>query len=526
MRLPGSLRLRPTGIFLILLAAACLSEALLSLGWRMAHDAPLLAYAAFLMNEHGLFPYRDFFETSMPGTFALHAAIGALFGYGDLGFRILDLLWLAALMAITWRILSAFGRHAAWAGSLLFALAYFQQGPAMSFQRDYAALLPVACAVLVAVASRAAGGTASFFAIGFLFGLAGTVKPHLLIGLPPLMFYAWTRDAGPEAGAEAGSSTLGAVPAAATTAAGASVPMAASLVWIWWNGAWPRFSEMVFSYLPLHLRLTGEHRTVDGIERIGYLAFEYRRLGGHALWLLPATFGILAVLGRPSTPRRERRLAYLLAGLAALYSLYPVLSGQFFAYHWTPFLYFVIVASALCFAPDRDGDAEAEGPPRPAAPAVLVLSSLLLVAPPAELVRQLRGLGASPPEAGRADAVAAYLRENSHPGDTVQPLDWTGGAIHGMLLARSRLATSFLYDYHFYHHVSDPLVRALRWRFIRELDAAAPRFIVEVPEEKPWVWGPDTTREFPELQARLARDYAVRLDRGGVRVYERHPIAP
>lgn len=57
---------------LFVLATTLLIKAYSSLTWRMEHDTPLLYYAAFMMDKHGLIPYRDIFETSMPGTFAFH----------------------------------------------------------------------------------------------------------------------------------------------------------------------------------------------------------------------------------------------------------------------------------------------------------------------------------------------------------------------------------------------------------------------------------------------------------------------
>jgi hypothetical protein len=67
----------------------------------MEHDTPLLHYVAFLMDQHGRFPYRDVFET-MPGAFAMHFVIAKLFGYGDVAFRTVDLVLLGLLCAATY----------------------------------------------------------------------------------------------------------------------------------------------------------------------------------------------------------------------------------------------------------------------------------------------------------------------------------------------------------------------------------------------------------------------------------------
>lgn len=79
-----------------------LAELALSLNWRMEHDTPLLHYVAFLIDQHDFVPYKDVFETSMPGTFLFHLAIGKTLGYGDTAFRVVDIAYLMLLLTATW----------------------------------------------------------------------------------------------------------------------------------------------------------------------------------------------------------------------------------------------------------------------------------------------------------------------------------------------------------------------------------------------------------------------------------------
>ena len=110
------------------------AEVTLSLKWRMVHDTPLLHYVAFLVDRFDSVVYRDVFETSMPGTFLFHLAIGKVVGYGDAGFRAIDLAWLGTLLAVTWLLMARFGQRVAWGSTVLFGLSYFQYGPSMSLQ--------------------------------------------------------------------------------------------------------------------------------------------------------------------------------------------------------------------------------------------------------------------------------------------------------------------------------------------------------------------------------------------------------
>jgi hypothetical protein len=113
----------------------------------------------------------------------------------------------------------------------------------------------------------------------------------------------------------------------------------------------------------------------------------------------------------------------------------------------------------------------------------------------------------SQPKNGVPNEVAKFLSKHLEPGDTVQPLDWTGGAVHGMLMARARLATRFMYDFIFYHFPSKPYVVRLRQEFIGELTRSRPKYIIDVYIDKPWPTGANTTRKFPELHEFLATHY-------------------
>ena len=93
-----------TGV-LALLGLLLAASIVLSLGWRPQHDTPLLHYVAFLIDRHGFVPYRDVFETSMPGTLMIHLFIGKLLGYSDAAFRVVDIVCLSALLTMTWLLM-------------------------------------------------------------------------------------------------------------------------------------------------------------------------------------------------------------------------------------------------------------------------------------------------------------------------------------------------------------------------------------------------------------------------------------
>ena len=122
---------------------------------------------------------------------------------------------------------------------------------------------------------------------------------------------------------------------------------------------------------------------------------------------------------------------------------------------------------------------------------------------------------------GRVDQIAAFLEKNARPGATVQPLDWTGGALQGMLIAGVRVATPFIYYFQFTHHVSTPYIQSLRQRFISDLNVSQPQFIIDMGDYNTVITGADTTADFPELQAIIAHDYTVVYKENGYMIYQR-----
>jgi len=505
------------------LAALLGLQAGLSLRWRIEHDTPLLHYAAFLMDAHGRFPYRDIFETSMPGAFAFHYAVVKLFGYGDAVFRLVDLALLGLLLGVTYAFMRRFGRAVGLAAAATFGLLYLSKGQTMTLQRDYLGTIPVACALLcIPRGTGKAAGPARFAAAGALFGAAALLKPHLALGLPfvagALLAFRW------EARARSWPDFF---KCAALCGLGLLLPLLLAALWLYANSALAGFASIFFNYLPLHVALTGAQEELTGFDRAFYLVEQTLRFGGYGPVLLCALFAGYHFAAQATQARATVTSYAAVALCAAAYLVYPALGGKFWDYHFMPTAYFLTLAASLCFfAPT----------PAPRADAARALRTLLPVAAFGAAVclqlnlprycvdtfKTLRpGYVAVPPKAGRVDEIAGVLRGRLGPSDTVQPLDWGHGVIHAMLLARAPLATEFLYDYHFYHHTSSPLIQGLRREFLAQLEQSAPRFIIETKADKPWFRAPEAPGGFPELYRYVEAHYAVAAEGHGYVIYER-----
>jgi len=458
-----------------------------------------MIYAGWMV-VHGAIPYRDFFDMNMPGTYFIMAAMGRIFGWSDFGFRVFDLLCLASISISTLLWMRQFGNLPALAASVAFPLWYLACGPGMSVQREYLALVPFAVMLTVATADTRCGWfnpVLRNFSAGLLTGMAILIKPQfLLLSLPILIVLL-----------QSPPTSVSMHRRAVAFIGGISIPLSVVFLYLLYAGGLRPFVDMAINYWPLYTHMSGGHEPISGLHRFLYIVG--KTLEGLMTFHAPMAVVGLMVLSSDKT-QHERYGDVMIGSLIAAAAIYPALSGQFWGYHWIPFTYMALCAASL------------------AARVVPVEGwNIAGIVPIIAVILMLLGLSAGVyhylqwpwenndnckdnlPKGGVPDEVCRFLRTHLKAGDTVQPLDWTGGAIHGMLMAQAPLATRFMYDFHFYHHISNPYIGKLRREFINELVVKKPRFIIQVLKNKPWPTGRDTTREFPELQAFLEQHYTT-----------------
>jgi hypothetical protein len=293
--------------------------------------------------------------------------------------------------------------------------------------------------------------------------------------------------------------------------------LALPFLWLWKKGGLPYFWEMATSYLPLHLHLTGKHFTISGVQRWNYLFQKYREFGGMQGLFIPICLGMYLAFTSYKKDTPKRKLVILLFALLCLYSIYPVFAGQFWDYHWIPFIYFGCLCASLIMLPIASASSPLYKRIIPLIGFVILLLTTIHYAPDFRL--QISGHPPAPPKEGRVDEIANYLKEHLRPGDKVQPLDWTGGVIHGMLISEAVIATPYILDYYFYHHVSHPYIRELRRRLIKGLKKEKPRYIIYMAAtQRPR--GEDTSRRFPKLFELIDKNYSIAYEGNKFTIYE------
>lgn len=481
-------------LFSVALASLFLGYEWLMLQWPLIREAHFLHYIAYLINEHNFVPYRDVLETSWFGTLLFHMAIGKIFGYTAIDFRCADILFLALLLLVTWKILRHLDIWLAWIGTLSFGLLYLHYGPANTLQRDYVLLLPVATALFIALQTQRHPDMRAFI-IGACFGAAASIKPHAAIGLPAIMALLYSQS----------GELRSWLRQLCYCVIGGCTSFGAGLLWLWKTGGLSAFIDMSLDYLPLYQELNGAHQMTTAAERwqntLHWWSF--------FLWKWPYLVTTALIYGYYNTEKssQQRALVYTLVALTICYNIYPLISGKFWDYHWIPYSYFAMLSSAVLIMPPRSKTTGSK----------LLSLTLILYFFYALSSQYFPGRGLQDQinrypditidQTFEAD-VAKFIRLHLQPGETIQPIDQGGPSTLYLLQSGAPLATPYLGSFLFLHHIHEPYVQNAQAQFLNDLQTKPPKlFLVMTDFTRPS--GPDTIPAIPQLQEFLQAHYQV-----------------
>ncbi len=144
--------------------------------WPVLRDTSIMHYVIFLM-DHGLKPYQQITDNNLPGAYLMERWGMALFGRGDLAWRMCDFFLLAAITFA----MSVMARPYDWLAGLygggMFALLHGSEGPDFPVEREeiLTALLVVGLALLFTSLRRHSPWLMLLF--GFMSGMASSIKP-------------------------------------------------------------------------------------------------------------------------------------------------------------------------------------------------------------------------------------------------------------------------------------------------------------------------------------------------------------
>jgi len=481
----------------IITGMAALAAALASLSWRMVHDVPVMLYLSKMV-MNGAMPYRDFFDMNLPGSYLVYGLIVKVLGATDFAVHFSNMLFLVAIGLLLVFACPKHLRLYALFGVALASLRFFQVQFAFVLQRELVALLPISALLALALRSKSLTYPKSILT-GLLLAALVLIKPQfLLYGIPQLVLLmmlcpTWRNR----------------ICHLFFIGAAFSIPVLICVIWLVRNGAWPYFLE-VAQYWGLYGQMTSHCSFVPPAERLIYtLRGIWKMLG--SLYAAVAILGLLVIWFKQLFPRK---VCIVLITLFVLTLLIPATSGQFWAYHRMLFYYFSFFLSGFVLSFNRFF-------------VVFVCIPIALFWISRTAVYVYRETITTPSVTFKKhdvpDIFADYLKAHAVPGDYAQPLDWTGGALHGMLIADIPLATRFPYSFYFLHSVSHPLIKKIRGEFLDSLDEKKTRFLLECIEPVFMPNGIDTEARFQAFEDWRDVHYRVVQENEHYRIWELIP---
>ncbi len=166
--------------------------------------------------------------------------------------------------------------------------------------------------------------------------------------------------------------------------------------------------------------------------RLRYL-FEIAPTFGSFWPLLPGAL-ILPLVLRAYWHNLEHKTRITLTSILALtlvYGTVPILSGQFWDYHYFPFVFFAILSTSALFGLLWEPFWAANR--RIACFGVVILTLALNLSPVSNLEWRQKD---AQDRVALAFEMEEALRRWVPEGGSVQPIDWTAGALHAMMRAR------------------------------------------------------------------------------------------
>ena len=489
--------------------AATLYLEFISLSWRYWHDTPLMLFIGDAIVNQGLSSYSEIFDMNPPGTHLFHAIIVGLLGTSDLAIRCFDLCWLTLTQLAFIACLRRFGWAAAIFSTAIYTQTIYHFGSIDAMQREYICALPLVIAIYLALHSKF-NLRLQLCGIGLLHGFILCIKPPMAISLPFLLMAMLLRDRELPPLASFHRVVLSAFASVSWPSiklytklglwllAGFLFVPGLCAIYLAKVDSLPDFVELGQEYWPLYAQLRG-----NATVRSNY--FETQRFWATLRAGQNFQFLILFGIGAGSLPlllRKHQDYLFLILALLFGFSMYIFVSGKFWNYHNFPLYLVMSWIAGLALYRSRDTIYHKSQ--------YWIMQCLILFVfgmawhHPEHYKPILHGkpMPFSPDITNAAVVLRSNLKEN----DRVQPLAVTGGAVQAMLMAEARLATSFMYDFHFYHHISHPYIQRLRKRFLFELNEAQPEFIIKTQISTWRTLGPQSGT-FPELESFVRNNY-------------------
>lgn len=320
-------------------------------------DQGIYAVVARTVLEGGM-PYRDAWDFKPPGIFIVYAASRAIFGEGQHGIRVLEVLGLLAMIAAMVRLSTQlWGRRlVGLSAGALAVMVHAQLDFWHTAQPESFGGMVTIFGLVLALSGerRAADGDrrkAALFwiASGILFGAAGLLKPPLAGGGAATAFVlGWRAYNGSIGQSDRNFKKIARISIAPSIfiAVGGVLPFAACLAWFAAKGALGDLYEVLFVFTPYYTAIGWEGASIIGMTYYGFTEWliSYTSLVTVGLFLLvilrreraeaDSPDAPAAASGTPVFPQGSTLGVVLLASVIGVHIAGVAMQGKFFPYHY------------------------------------------------------------------------------------------------------------------------------------------------------------------------------------------------
>jgi len=466
----------------------------------LERDEGEYAYAGQLILQ-GIPPYGSLYSMKLPGIYAAYAAILELFGQTHRGIH-LGLLAVNVLTAMGLVLLGGALMHRTvgiCAGAFFAVLSLSPAVQGIFANAEHFVILFAVSGLLVMVSGMRVNSTAGLFLAGALFGAACLMKQHgiAFVAFAGLFFVYEKLKTG--AGAKGHFASQLAV-----LVLGGLSPLILAVLVLWMAGVLEQFRFWTLEYAAKYVSGGSYTITIPELTAICGTIF----MAGPLLWIL-AGLGLASLVW----DNKNRPLLVFLGGLT-LFSVAAVCPGLIFRPH-----YFILLLPAVSMlmaagvaATGRLATRIGFGPLTIAVPVVLAILAVAhsvyiqrvfyFALTPLAAARVV--FGPNPfPESLR---IGEYIAKHSNPDDRIAVL---GSEPEIYFYARRLAATNYVYMYPLMedHAFAGKMQREM----IRQIEAAAPRFVVFVNVWDSWCDTPQSNRTIFEWSRGYIKEWYERV---------------
>jgi hypothetical protein len=456
-------------IALVILATAIIRIRLLET--PLERDEGEYAYAGQLMLQ-GIPPYELAYNMKFPGTYGAYALIMAIFGQSiagiHLGFLIVNAGTIVLVYLLGKRLFATAAGVAAGAAYALLSISASVMGT-----QAHATHFVVAAAIggtVLLLRGIDTGRSSTLVWSGLLYGIAILMKQHglLFAGFGGLVLM-WTQF---RAGWVAMLRKL------ALFFCGASLPLAATGLALWWAGVFHKFWFWTVTYARDYVLETSFSEGVDTFRSV------FPSIVGPnlAIWIVAAA-GLVLIWWR----KEDRASATIVTGLL-LFSFLAVCPGLYFRGH-----YFVLMLPAVALLAGAAVDCSQRLLPSPIwsyglfgaalLVSVLLQQQFLFQMSPLEVSRAMYGPNPFP----EAIQVADYIRGHSAKDSRIAVL---GSEPEIPFYANRHSATGYIYTYALME--PQPFALTMQNELIHDLETSQPEYVVVVGPNSSWLRTPES----------------------------------